>query len=247
MRLTVCELPDETDRRAVAWAELIRHLRGAPTDVLVVPEMPFVPWKVFTTRTVDPEVWQHTVAVHDAMLARFGDLAADVVVGSRPVERAGRRLNESFAWTRANGVQRGRGKVYLPDAPDGWEATWFEPGTLDPAPLTCNGIRVGFQLCTEMLFTELSWKLGRAGTQIIAAPRATGGHRRWRLAASLMGIVAGCFVASASKALARRRRLRGPELDRFSRGRHGDARRNRHHQPRRRDVGAADLPSGMLG
>jgi N-carbamoylputrescine amidase len=199
MRLTVCELPDETERRAIAWAALIRHLDATPTDLLVLPEMPFVPWTIFMTRAVDPSVWQQVVADHDAMLARFGDLAAEVVVGSRPVDHAGRRLNQGFAWSRATGAQGSRSKVYLPDAPDGWEATWFARGTLDPSPLTCDGVRVGFQLCTEMLFTELSWNIGRAGAQIIAAPRATGGHRRWRLAASLMGIVSGCFVASANR------------------------------------------------
>jgi N-carbamoylputrescine amidase len=199
MRLTVCELPDEPERRAEAWAHLIRHLRGSPTDLLVLPEMPFVPWKVFTKRAVDPTVWQQTLDDHDALVLRFGELAAEIVVGSRPVEEAGRRLNQGFAWTRATGVQRARSKVYLPDAPDGWEATWFERGTLDPSPLTCRDVRVGFQMCTEMLFTELSWKIGQAGAHLIAAPRATGGHRRWRLAACLMGIVSGCFIASANR------------------------------------------------
>lgn len=69
-RLTVCELPDETERRAVAWAELIIQLRGAPTDILVLPEMPFVPWTVFTTRVVDPAVWQQALADHDSMVSR---------------------------------------------------------------------------------------------------------------------------------------------------------------------------------
>ena len=50
-----------------------------------------------------------------------------------------------------------------------------------------------------MLFTDVSWRLGRAGAQIIAAPRATGGHRRWRAAASLVAVVSGCFVASSNR------------------------------------------------
>ena len=94
------------------------------------------------------------------------------------MEHAGRRLNAGFAWTRTAGIQGGRSKAYLPDAPDGWEATWFARGTLDPSPLSCNGVRIGFQLCTEMLFTELAWKIGRAGAHIIAAPRATGAGDR---------------------------------------------------------------------
>jgi len=199
MRLTVCELADETKRRGHAWAELTRHLDASPTDILVLPEMPFVEWTAFTSRTFDPKVWQQALIDHDAMVSRFSELRAEVVLASRPVEDAGRRLNQGFAWTRANGYQSSRSKVYLPDGPDGWEATWFDRGSLETSPLTWNDVRVGFQLCTEMLFTDLSWRIGRADAHIIAAPRATGGHRRWRLAASLMAIVSGCFVASANR------------------------------------------------
>jgi N-carbamoylputrescine amidase len=60
-------------------------------------------------------------------------------------------------------------------------------------------VRAGFRLCTEMLFTDLAWRMGRAGAQLIAAPRATGGHRRWVTAASLSAIGSGCFVASANR------------------------------------------------
>jgi N-carbamoylputrescine amidase len=54
-------------------------------------------------------------------------------------------------------------------------------------------------MCTEMLFTDFAWKMGHAGAHLIAAPRATGGHRRWATAAVLMAIVSGCFVASANR------------------------------------------------
>jgi len=199
MRLTVCELPDDAKRRESAWAGLTSHLRASPTDVLVLPEMPFVDWMVFTSRTFDPGTWQQVLSDHDTMVSRFGELDAQVVLGSRPIEDAGRRLNQGFAWTRADGYRSNKSKVYLPDAPDGREATWFDRGSLDPSPLSFRDLRVGFQLCTEMLFTELSWRIGRAGAHLIAAPRATGGHRRWRAAASLMAIVSGCFVASANR------------------------------------------------
>ncbi len=47
MKITVCELPDEANRMDSAWADLIRYLRARPTDVLVLPEMPFCEWKTF--------------------------------------------------------------------------------------------------------------------------------------------------------------------------------------------------------
>jgi N-carbamoylputrescine amidase len=161
--------------------------------------MPFVDWKIFTNRTVERRAWQRVLAEHDAMVPRLAELGAELVLASRPVEHAGRRLNQGFAWTRDGGCRAGRAKFYLPDEPDGWEASWFDRGELDPSPLTVRDIRVGFQFCTEMLFTNLSWEIGRAGAQLIAAPRATGSHRRWITAASLMAVVSGCFVASANR------------------------------------------------
>jgi len=70
---------------------------------------------------------------------------------------------------------------------------------------------VGFQICTELLFTEPAREIGRRGAQspareigrrgahLIAAPRATGGHRRWQMAACMAAVMSGCFVASANR------------------------------------------------
>ena len=172
MKITVCELPDEAARRNVAWADLVRHLRASPTDIVVLPEMPFCDWKTFTTRTVDPAAWRAALASHDTMMTRLAELQTQMVLASRPVQAQGKRLNQAFCWTRDGAYQGARAKYYLPDEPDGWEATWF---------------------------TEAAWEIGRRGAQLIAAPRATGGHRRWPMAASLAAIMSGCFVASANR------------------------------------------------
>lgn len=199
MKITVCEFPDEAPRHAAAWDSLVRFLQVNPTDVLVLPEMPCCDWQMFMTRTIDLAAWDVAVAAHDAMLARCGTLQAGVVLASRPVQRQGQRFNEAFAWTREGGYQVARSKYALPDEPDGWEATWFTPGARPVAPLTVGALRVGFQLCTELLFTELARDLGQRGAHLIAAPRATGGHRRWPMAACMAAIMAGCFVASANR------------------------------------------------
>ncbi len=199
MKLTVAEFPDEAARHDRAWEDLVRFLRVAPSDVLVLPEMPFVAWSMFTADVVDPAVWRGARAAHDAMHARFGELATNVVLGSRPVERDGVRLNEAFAWTREGGLRGARAKYFLPDEPDGREATWFARGDRQFTPITVGALRVGFQLCTELLFVDRSRAIGRAGAQLIAAPRATSGHRRWRMAAGMAAIASGCFVATANR------------------------------------------------
>ena len=199
MKLTVCEFPDEVSRKEAAWTDLVRFLRAKPTDVLVLPEMPFCEWKVFTSQTVDSDIWRRAVDGHEEMLPRFSELETNIVLCSRPVEEAGKRLNQAFCWTKENGYQAVRSKYYLPEEPDGREATWFARGDRHFTPLTIGELTVGVQLCTELLFTEASQEIGRAGAHLIAAPRATGGHRRWPIAASLAAIMSGCFVASANR------------------------------------------------
>src|SRR5438046_10428317 len=100
MRLTVCELADETKRRGHAWAELTRHLDASPTDILVLPEMPFVEWTAFTSRTFDPKVWQQALIDHDAMVSRFSELPAEGGPAARPVGDAGRRRTQRVAARR---------------------------------------------------------------------------------------------------------------------------------------------------
>ena len=195
----MCELPDETARRDAAWTDLVRYLRASPTDVVVLPEMPFCDWEMFRKRTVDLAAWRSALAAHDTMVARLGELHTGTVHASRPVELLGKRLNQAFAWTQDGGYRGARAKYYLPDEPDGWEASWFDRGDREFPPESAGSVKVGFQLCTELLFSQAAWEIGQQGGQLIAAPRATGGHRRWPMAACLAAIMAGCFVASTNR------------------------------------------------
>jgi N-carbamoylputrescine amidase len=199
MRVTVCELPDEMARKEVAWTDLVRFLIADPTDVVVLPEMPFCAWRIFHSRTVDPTAWHDAVAAHDLMIGRFGELNAGTVLGTRPIENNGKRFNEAFWWTRDAGYQGARSKYYLPDEPDGREASWFAAGDRSFAPTSVGPMKVGFQICSELFFSEASREIARGGAHLIAAPRATGGHRRWPAATSMAAIVSGCFLASTNR------------------------------------------------
>ena len=72
MRITVCDFPDEAARAPTAWDALAAHLAAAPADVLVLPEMPFHDWAIFTERRFDEAAWNATVARHEAMVAELG-------------------------------------------------------------------------------------------------------------------------------------------------------------------------------
>ena len=199
MRVTVCEFPDEDEHKERAWAALKSYLQAEPTDVLVLPEMPFADWKLFMSCEVDTTKWRRLLERHGAFEERFAELNAGIVLSSRPSQQGEKRLNEAFAWDRRKGCQGVRAKHYLPDEPDGWEAIWFDQGELDFSPSVMGGLSVGFQICTEMLLSDVSMTIGRAGGNFIAAPRATGDHDRWLLSARMAAIMSGCFVASANR------------------------------------------------
>ena len=54
MKMTVCEFPNEATRHEAAWTDLVRFLQTRPTDVVVLPEMPFCDWQMFMTGPLIP-------------------------------------------------------------------------------------------------------------------------------------------------------------------------------------------------
>src|SRR5262252_8989052 len=90
MKITVCEFPDEAPRKEAVWTALVHFLHANPTDVVVLPEMPFCDWQMFMTKTIDPRVWEAAVAIHDTMITQFAALQATLVLTSRPVDAQGK-------------------------------------------------------------------------------------------------------------------------------------------------------------
>ena len=58
-------------------------------------------------------------------------------------------------------------------------------------------------VCTELMVSTAARRLGQSGVQVIAAPRATGAHPRWEVAARMTAIAAGAFVVTANRRGAR--------------------------------------------
>lgn len=198
INVTVCDFPDETDRKDAAWSDLIQYLSKTPTDVLVLPEMPFTCW-IFDGEIIDAGLWRAAVDAHDRMIERMSELPASTVFSSRPLDRNQQRLNEAFFWTQRDGYHGIRSKWYLPDEPEGREALWFNQGDRSFSPIATGPIKAGVQLCSEMMYPEHARMIGLEGGQFIAQPRATGDNRRWRIAAGMSAVTSGCFIATANR------------------------------------------------
>lgn len=198
MRVTVCELPDAPDAFEAAWTELAAHVAAHGTDLLLLPEMPAPPWFCSPAET-DQRTWQDAVEAHERLVERLPELGAPHVVTSRPVERDGRRVNEAIAWSAEDGVCAIHEKRFLPDEPGWHEAQWYKAGTRPFETTDIGELRVGTQVCTDVMFNEHARRYGQQGAQAILVPRASEGAPRWSIACRMAAIASGAYVASSNR------------------------------------------------
>ena len=194
MRVTVCELRSE--RVAGDWPALVEHVRCERSDLVLLPELGLSPWFA-RTRPFEQAAWRRAVAEHEAH--DLSALAPAAVLGTRPVEHGGRRLNE--AWVAQDGRVEGvHHKFHLPDEEDFWEASWYERGGGDFALVRAAGASVGFLICTELWFTQHARAYGEAGAQVVAVPRCTPSESldKWLAGGRAAAVVAGAYVLSSN-------------------------------------------------
>jgi len=199
MKAMVCELlDDDDDAFDAAWERLVRRLADEPVDVLVLPELAGVDsfWRL---PAFDAGRWQRVVGRQVRFTARLPRLAARRVIGTVAEDHGGRRLNRTFTWTPEGGLVRGRAKAWLPEEDGGWEATWFDRGEPEVPVRDIDGLRVATLVCTEVVTSGTPRALGAAGVQLIAVPRATGGHHRWEVATRMAALSAGAYVLTSNR------------------------------------------------
>lgn len=196
----MCQLRDERDAFEADWTELCAHVRNEQSELVLLPEMAFARWFA-TVRPFDARVWRETVDAHRRWEQRLGELDAPAIIGTRPVERGGRRFNEAFV---ANAATQPRGihdKRYLPDEEGYWEASWYERGDGVFDLTQVHGATLGMQICTEMWMLDVSRQYGLRGADIIAVPRATPAtsRERWLVGGCAAAIVSGAFCISSNR------------------------------------------------
>jgi len=193
MRVTVCELPHETNALADAWAALTEHTVVHASQLVLLPEFAMV----------DP-VWESRNAVEalsTMQLRRLPELRAEFVVGTRPVRVKGRCVNQGYVWSAATGLRRLRSKYFLPEEPGSWEATWFHRG--DPVfPVYYAGpLSFGLNICTELWALETYADYAALGVELVLSPRATASATtaRWLAAGVVAAVRSGAFSLSSNR------------------------------------------------
>jgi N-carbamoylputrescine amidase len=199
MKVTVCELNDRADAFTCDWERLVAHLQSQQSELVLLPEMPFSPW--FAVSPIfEAHVWQAAVAAHNAWQERLVELAPAIVLGTRPVNRDGRRLNEGFCWTQEEGYRIAHHKYYLPNEEGFWEASWYGRGDGSFTPLQCGSARVGFAICTELWAFDQARLYGKESIHIVVTPRATPRETldKWVVGGRAAAITSGAFSLSSN-------------------------------------------------
>ena len=199
MRVTVCELGDEPDAFARDWEQLVAHVKAQRSELVLLPEMPFCSWFAVTP-VFGERAWQAAVASHDAWQTRLIELAPAIVLGTRPVNCDGRRLNEGFRWSQETGYTIVHHKYHLPNEDGFWEASWYQPGDGSFTPVTCADANIGFEICTELWAMENARTYGRESVHIIVTPRATpkASLDKWLVAGRATAMISGAFSLSSN-------------------------------------------------
>ncbi len=200
MKATVCELANDPEGLSAEWEDLARHVRRESSAIVLLPEMPFYPWP-FAERKFDGNTWKRAVNEHGRWLQRLKELSPAMVLGSRPVTRGSKRLNQSFVWTAEGGIHDVHSKYYLPNEEGFWEASWYHQGDKEFKAFSSKAIKLGFLICSELWSMPRAMEYGKAGAHVIATPRATGKSttEKWLVGGRACAVVSGCYSLSSNR------------------------------------------------
>jgi N-carbamoylputrescine amidase len=200
LKVTVCEMPDDPSEFEGAWRRLSRHVRRESSDLVLLPEMTFSHWFCVSPK-FDPKVWKQAVRDHSSWIGRIGELGAPVVLGSRPADRGGRRLNEGFVWTKGK-TRAVHHKSYLPNEGGFYEASWYQRGDRKFTPFQASGWTSGFMICSDLWSMASARSYGKCGVGMIAVPRSTpeASVEKWIAGGKVAAVLAGAYCLSSNRA-----------------------------------------------
>jgi len=200
MKVTVCEMPDDRVDFERQWGRLSKHVKRESSDLVLLPEMPFYYWFCATPK-FDPKVWRKATAEHKRWMERLPELGAAAVLGSSPVVRGGRRLNEGFLWTRKGSVRAIHYKNYLPNEPGYYEASWYERGGRPFTQFEVRGWKAGMMICSDLWSMANARSYGKGGAGLIAVPRATpySSLEKWVAGGKVAAVVSGAYCLSSNR------------------------------------------------
>jgi N-carbamoylputrescine amidase len=200
MKVTVCEMDDDPQKFEADWGKLGRHVRKNESELVLLPEMPFHSWVCWRPK-YDARIWNESVDDHERWVGRIQELGAPLVMGSRPVNAGGRRLNQGFLWSEGGKVKDVHVKGYLPNDTGYWEANWYQRGDREFDSFSARKAKAGMMICSDIWAVQHARTYAKQGAEIVAvphnAPRAS--IPRWLAAGTVVSVVSGSFCLASNR------------------------------------------------
>jgi len=200
MKLAVCEAPAAMFVDDDGWHGLVAQCESIAPDLFLLNEMPFGTW-ISVGEERDSEILRTSQEQHLEGMERFNALGTFAVLGTYPRSEGARSVNQAFVWTPLGGLVTVHTKQFFPNEGGFYEARWFDRGKQRFELANALGLKIGFLICTDVMFNEWARYYRHKGAHVIAVPRATpiGSEDRWRTMCSAAAIVSGCYVASSNR------------------------------------------------
>lgn len=199
LRLAVCNTDAELVPGGESWNALAGDAAASRADAFLLSEMPFGRW-IAGHDIVNDNDREQSILLHDRGMERLGDLGCPVVMGSRPLIEGTATVNAGFVW-QGGAWRSAHTKQFFPQEDGFFESSWYSRGATRFGVEQAGAWRIGFLICTDVMFNEWARHYGRSGANLIVVPRATpaGSLERWKTAVRMAAIVSGCYVASSNR------------------------------------------------
>jgi len=200
MKVTVCQLSNDTRKLEQEWEELVSHCNLHKSELILLPEMPFFPW-IANQPTTNSSKKREAFQAHEKWLKRITELGDAIVAYSKPVIEDNKFYNTAFIWTKEDGHKKVHTKYFFPEEAGFYEETWFDRAPKHFELIEIKGVRIGFLLCTEIWFTEHTRKYGLEGMDFLLCPRATGAASidQWIRCGQTSSVIGGAYCLSSNR------------------------------------------------
>lgn len=200
MKVTVCQLSNDTRALEDEWDRLLSHCRAHDTELLLLPEMPFHPW-IAHSPEIDHAQKTKAVQAHETWMHRIEELGGTIVAYTKPVIDGEKFYNTAYVWTQEAGHQKAHTKYFFPEEEGFYEKTWFDREAKSFELLEVKGLKIGFLLCTEIWFTQYTRQYGLAGMDVLLCPRASGlsSIDQWKRCGQTSSIIGGAYCLSSNR------------------------------------------------
>jgi len=200
MKVTVCQLNNESSQFEKDWEELVMHCNSTKSDLVLLPEMPFYPW-IANQTSIDESKKNDAIKAHENWIKKFDEFEDIVVAYSKPEYKQEKFFNTAYVWSKKTGHIKGHTKHFFPEEEGFYERTWFDREPKKFELVEINGLKIGFLLCTEIWFTQYTRKYGLEGMDFLLCPRATGKSStdQWIRCGQTSSVIGGAYCLSSNR------------------------------------------------